>query len=257
MMRTHPERKHSCQLSAAAVLLAIATPVAAQNSEMVEGLGPHNGDWELEYVGQFADANGSNDDRQHSGQSFYGVTNWLALGGETKLAYRSGPQVAHDRLYFEYDSAVAIIRFSQADADRVGLGLWLQAGLDTDGEPARLEARLIAEKQTRMWWAQGNLILRRVNEGAHEGTHFAYAARISHALADHSWIGIEASGQAAELGGFQRGSFEKAHYLGPSIGHEMTLGGDNRLRLNVTWLRRLDEQEGARNLFQLSAALDF
>ena len=241
----------------ALLMLAAAVPVAAQTSETVEGLGPKDGDWELDYVGQFAHANGSNDERQHSGQSFYGVTDWLALGGETKLAYRSGPLVREDRLYFDYDSAVAIVRFSQADEDPVGLGLWLQAGLDSDGELARLEARLIAEKRTRSWWAQGNVIVRRVNEGREEGTHLAYAARLSHAVADDVWLGVEASGQAAELGGFHRRSFEKAQYLGPMVGHEIALGGDNRLRLNVTWLRRLDEREGARDLFQLTAALKF
>ena len=241
----------------AAVLIAAAVPAAAQNAESVEGLGPDRRDWELEYVGQFADANGSDDERRHSGQSFYGVTDWLALGGETRLGYRSGPLVAEDRLYFDYDSAVAILRFSRADEDPVGVGLWLQAGLDSDGEVARLEARLIAEKKTVSWWAKANLIVRRVNEGAREGTHLAYAARLSHAVGNGIRLGIEASGQPAELGGFHREGYERAHYFGPTVARDFGLGGDNRLWLEASWLRRLDRAEGVRNLFQLTAGLRF
>jgi hypothetical protein len=236
------------------LLLLSAVPCKAQNPETVEGLGPAAGDWEFEYVGQLADANGSDDERQHSGQSFYGVNEWLAVGGETQLSYRSGPLVQEDRLYFGYDSAAAIIRFSDAD-DPLGLGLWLQAGLDSDGELARLEARLIAEKKARGWWAQGNLLLRRMNEGAQEGAYVAYAARLSHALGPSSWLGVEASGQAAELGGFRRKLLDKGHFVGPSLTREFPLGADDRLELGLSWLHRLDHHEGTRNLFQVTAAL--
>jgi hypothetical protein len=59
----------------AALLLAfVAIPAAAQTAETVEGLGPADSDWELEYVGQFGDANGSSDNRQHSGPSFRAVS---------------------------------------------------------------------------------------------------------------------------------------------------------------------------------------
>jgi hypothetical protein len=59
----------------AALLLAfVAVPAATQTAETVEGLGLADGDRELEYVGQFGDANGSSDERQHSGQSFRGVS---------------------------------------------------------------------------------------------------------------------------------------------------------------------------------------
>ncbi|MDP8913712.1 MAG: hypothetical protein M3N39_09085, partial [Pseudomonadota bacterium] len=79
--------------AALSLLLLTAAPAAAEAPENVQGLGPDNEQWELEYVGQFGDANGSDDERKHSGQSFYGVTDWLAIGGETQLSYRSGPLV--------------------------------------------------------------------------------------------------------------------------------------------------------------------
>ncbi|HEX9948004.1 MAG TPA: hypothetical protein VGA98_10725 [Allosphingosinicella sp.] len=251
---------HGPWLSAGAAMLLsmVAAPASAQEAETVEGLGPENGDWELEYVGQLGEANGSADKRQHSGQSFYGVTNWLALGGETQLSYRSGPLVREDRLYFDYDSAIAVIRFSDAEEDPIGLGLWVQAGLDlSDGELARLEARFIAEKKSARWWAQGNLMLRRVNERAQEGGLVAYAARVRHSVAPATWIGIEASGQALELGGFRGEPLDKGHFIGPNLMHEIALGGDDRLQLGFTFLHRLDRHRGLRNLLQLSGSLRF
>lgn len=261
MMSKPGHRTSTSRLPAAlgALLLLLGgVPAAAQTAETVEGLGPENGDWELEYVGDFGDANGSKSKRQHSGQSFYGVKDWLALGGETQLSYRSGPLVPQDRLYFDYDSAIAIIRFSDPEKDPIGLGLWVQAGLDvSDGELARLEARMIAEKKTSSWWGQANLMLRRVNEGRQEGGYVAYAVRVRHALGSSTWIGAEASGQALELGGFRREPLDKGHYLGPNLMQEVALGRDDRLRLGVSYLHRLDEHQGLRNLLQISAALRF
>ena len=243
---------------ATAVLLLTGLPAAAQEAETVEGLGPDRCDWEMEYVGQFGKANGTRDKRQHSGQSFYGVTDRLALGGETQLSYRSGPLVRKDRLYFDYDSAIAIFRFNDAEEDPIGLGLWVQAGLDlSDGELARLEARLIAEKKTPQWWAQGNLMLRRVNERAQEGALIAYAARGRRAVGTATWVGIEASGQAVELGGFLREPLDKGHFIGPNLTHQFALAGDNNLQLGVTYLHRWDKHPGLRNLLQVSAALRF
>jgi hypothetical protein len=244
---------------APALLLAfVAVPAAAQTAETVEGLGPADGEWDLEYVGQFGGANGSADKRQHSGQSFRGVADWLALGGETQLSYRSGPLVREDRLYFDYDSAIAIFRFSDAQRDPVGLGLWVQAGLDaSDGELARIEARLIAEKQTPRWWGQANLMLRRVNEGRREGTAAAYAVRLSHAVGVSTWVGVEASGQAAELGGFHRRSLDRGQYVGPRVMQQLAIGRGNRLQVGVTYLRRLDDHRGLRNLVQVSGSVRF
>jgi hypothetical protein len=243
---------------AAALLLLTGLPAAAQEAETVEGLGPDDGEWELEYVGQFGEAGGTRDKRQHSGQSFYGVTDRLALGGETQLSYRSGPLVRNDRLYFDYDSAIAIFRFSDAEEDPIGLGLWVQAGLDlSDGELARLEARLIAEKKTPRWWAQGNLMLRRVNERAQEGGLIAYAARARRAIGPATWLGVEASGQAAELGGFRRDPLDRGHFIGPNLTHRIALPRDNDLQLGVTYLRRWDEHRGLRNLLQVSGTLRF
>ena len=251
----HTPRVRRSGASVVALLgILSAAPAMAESAETVESLGPDNGDWELEYVGQVGDANGSDDARQHSGQSFYGATDWLALGGETQLSYRSGPLV-QDRLYFDYDSAIAIFRFSDAAEDALGLGVWVQASLDSDGELARIETRLIAEKKSPQWWGQANLMLRRVNEEEQEGGYVAYGARLRHAIGPSTWAGVEVSGQAFELGGFGQEPLDEGHFIGPNLMHEFTLGGDNRLQVGVSYLRRVDEHRGLRNLLQFTAAL--
>jgi hypothetical protein len=244
-------------LLAAFALLAAASPALAEGPEQIQGLGPKKGEWLLNYTGQFGSARGTDAARQHSGQSFYGLSDRIAIGGETQLAYRSGPLVTEDRLYFDYDSAIALVRFSDAEKDPIGTGFWLQAALDSDGEVARLEARGIVEKKTPTFHAEGNLMLRRVNEEEQEGTYIAYAGRLSWSLGQSSWIGAEVSGQAARLSGFGKEPLEKAHYLGPNIRHEIELGRDKSLELGLSYLRRIDSDEGLRSVFQLTGELRF
>ncbi|HEX8534635.1 MAG TPA: hypothetical protein VF662_10740 [Allosphingosinicella sp.] len=244
-------------LLAAFALLAAASPALAEGPEQIQGLGPKKGEWLLNYTGQFGSARGTDAARQHSGQSFYGLSDRIAIGGETQLGYRSGPLVKEDRLYFDYDSVIALVRFSDAEKDPIGTGFWLQAALDSDGEVARLEARGIVEKKTPTFHAEGNLMLRRVNEEEQEGTYIAYAGRLSWSLGQSSWIGAEVSGQAARLGGFGKEPLEKEHYLGPSIRHEIELGRDKSLELGLSYLRRIDSDEGLRSVFQLTGELRF
>ncbi len=242
---------------AAALLLFAASPAWGANPEQVQDLGPKRGEWSLEYVGQFADARGSDEERQHSGELYYAVSDALVLGGETQLGYGSGPLVDEDRFYFDYDSVIALIRFSDPEQGPVGTGLWLQAALDSDGEVARLEARFIVEKEARQWRAQANAMLRRVNEERREGSHLAYSARLSHALGADTWLGLEASGQAVRISGFSREPFDAGHYLGPGISHELRIGGSARLDLGLSYLRRVDSDEPLRNVFQLTSQLRF
>jgi hypothetical protein len=244
-------------LLAAIALLCAASPALADSPEQIQGLGPKKGDWLLNYTGQFGSANGADTARQHSGQSFYGISKRFAVGGETLLGYRSGPLVTEDRLYFDYDSVIGIVRFGDPEEDPIGTGFWLQASLDSDGEVARLEARAIVEKKTPTFHAEGNVMLRRVNEEEQEGAYIAYAGRLSWSLGESTWIGAEASGQAVRLAGFSREPLEKAHYLGPNVRHEIQLGGDNSLELGLSYLRRIDSDEGLRNVFQLTGELRF
>ncbi|MDP9413822.1 MAG: hypothetical protein M3Q08_06965 [Pseudomonadota bacterium] len=241
----------------ATLLLLAAAPAAAANPEQVQDLGPKKRQWSLEYVGQFGSANGSDEGRQHSGELYYAISDSLVIGGETQLSYRSGPLVNRDGLFFDYDSVIALLRFSDVEKDPVGAGLWLQAALDSDGEVARLETRFILEKKTDAWRTAANAMLRRVNEEEEEGTLLAYSGRISHAVAPNVWLGAEASGQAARISGFRREPLDSGHYLGPSLAFEFPLGGRAEAQLGLSYLHRIDEDEGLRNVAQLSAQLRF
>jgi hypothetical protein len=242
-------------LAQAALLVVAAIPAAAANPEQVQDLGPKKAETSLQYVGQLSDANGTDEAREHSLQFLHGSSESLALGGELQLGYRSGPDVKNG-FSVDYGSAIALVRFSDAEKDPVGAGVWLQAGLDTDGELATLESRFILEKKTADWWVQGNAIVRRVNDEQEEGTYLAYSARASHSLAKSLWLGLESSGQVARLSGFHKEPFDPAVYVGPSLFYEGEISG-NEATFGVSFLRRVDEHEPLRNVFQLSAEMSF
>lgn len=114
---------------------AVTKPALAQ-PEQVEQLQPRRGEWQLKHYGRFGPS--GPEGREHSGSSFYGATDWLALGGETQTRYVGGTGV-DDGLRFDFDSVIALLRFSDPEQAVIGLGAWLQAGLDSDGELAQLE----------------------------------------------------------------------------------------------------------------------
>lgn len=250
------KRSHQLKLVLAeAALLVGAHPAAAANPEQVQDLGPKNAETSLQYVGQWSDADGTDEAREHSMQFLHGSSDRVALGGELQLGYRSGPDVK-DGVSMDYGSAIALVRFSDAEKDPVGAGVWLQAGLDTDGELATLESRFILEKKTADWWAQGNAIVRRVNDEQEEGTYLAYSARASHSLANSLWLGLESSGQVTRISGFSKQPLDPAVYVGPSLYYEGEISG-NEAKFGASYLRRVDEHEPLRNVFQLSAEMSF
>ena len=107
--------------SLCAALLA-AAPAAAQTPEQVQDLGPRDGDLSLEYVGQFAGHNWSEDGRQHSGESYYAISDRLVIGGETQLSHRTGPAVNRDGWFFDYDSAIVMIRSGDPEKQQFTTG---------------------------------------------------------------------------------------------------------------------------------------
>lgn len=239
-------------------LLWLAAPclACAGEPEMVKDLGPAEGEWQFDYVGQFGDLDRPGEGRRHTGQSFYGLGDAVAVGGETLLEYRPRRATGNARMFFEYDSVVAIVRFRRPVGDDLGAGVWLQAGLDEDGEMARIEARGIVEKRGPVWWVQGNLAARRVNEGRAEGTHLVYAAQVSRAVGRGLWLGLETSGQTLDVSGFNRDRLNKGQYLGPRLLSEFSLGGRARGRLGLNYLRRLDSGS-LRNTVQLTGGIRF
>jgi hypothetical protein len=242
-------------LAGLAALMGSTAPVHAAGPEQIEQLQLRRGDWRLGYYGQFGELDGSDEARQHSGTAFYGVTDTLALGGELQTRYRSGPGI-DDRLYFAFDSAAALLTFSDREQDAVGAGLWLQAGMDSDGELARLEARAIVERKRPQVWARANAMLRRINQEDAEGTLLAYGSALQYAVVRRLWLGAEASGQAFRVAGFSRQAFEEGHYLGPSLNYELELGPSASLEVGIAYFRRLDADE-LRDTARLSLQLTF
>ncbi|HEX9932411.1 MAG TPA: hypothetical protein VGB08_06165 [Allosphingosinicella sp.] len=237
--------------------LAITAPLRAQTPEQVQDLGPEDGELSLEYVGQFAGHNASEDGRQHSGESYYALSDRLVIGGETQLSHRAGPAIARAGWFFDYDSAIVMVRSGDPEKQPFTSGLWLQAALDADGEVARLEARFIAERRTDRWRLQGNAMVRRVNEEDEEGAYFAYSGRASYAVAPSVWVGAEASGQAFRIAGFRSEPFVAGHFAGPSARVEFDLLGLDA-QVGGSYLFRLDDAppgEGLRDTLQLSGGI--
>jgi hypothetical protein len=228
------------RLLAAAALAGLSAAAHGAGPEQVEGLQPRAGEWLLEYFGTFGA--GSSEGREHSGIAFYGVTDFLAVGGELQTRYRSGAGV-DDGLRFDYDSVVALLRFSDPEVASVGTGLWLQAGLDSDGEVARLEARLIVQKETPALRARGNVMLRRDNQEDEEGALVAYSGTMQGRISERLALGVEGSGEAFRVAGFDRQPFEEGHWLGPAATIDFPLGGDAEFTVGLAYLRRLDPGE--------------
>jgi hypothetical protein len=241
--------------AAAALFAFLTNPALAANPEQVQDLGPKKGETSVQYVGQLADAKGTDEPREHSLQLLHGLSDKLVFGSEFQSSYRSRPEV-RDGFGFDYGSIVAVVRFSDAEEDPIGAGLWLQAGLDTDGELATLESRFILEKKTEDWQLNGNVIIRRVNDEQEEGSYLGYSARASKSLTKSFWLGLESSGQLARLGGFHKEPFDGAIYLGPSVFYDGKIGG-SEASIGLSYLRRIDEHEPLRDVFQLTAEMSF
>lgn len=212
-------------------------PARAAAPEQLEQLEPERGGWLIEYEGQFGGRTGGAG-REHGIGALYGLTDDLAVGGSVGFIYGGEPDEP-GRLRFDSGGVAALLRFSDPEADALGMGLLVEASLDRDGTLAEVELRFIAEKRGGRWWGQANAIVRRVDEEDERGTHLAFAAGLHRAVADGLWIGAETSGQAVRLGGYADDPFESAYFLGPSVIAELPLGEDRELELGLGYLRRL------------------
>lgn len=209
-----------------AVALAAASPALAQaGPEQLEQIEPGAGEWQLEYYGIHAG------DGAHSLQAMAGLSDWLAVGGEVEFAERPSG------LHLDTVSLAALIRVADPDERPVGFGVELQVSLDPDARLSGIEGRAIVERRSKRWWGQTDLILRHVRDGGDQGTGIAYAASLSHAIGEGNWLGIEASGQAARLGGDATLVPQGQHYAGPSLTLERMVG-KSQIELGAAWLQQ-------------------
>lgn len=156
----------------------------------------------------------------------------LVLGAEVEF---SGPR---EGLRFEAIGPVLLYRAIDPDLHSIGIGVGLHASMGRDGSFEGMEVRAIIERRARDWWLQTDLILRRANDDGSYETNLAYAASVQRSLGSGTWLGFEASGQVARLGGETALAPAGRHYAGPSLTTELPIGG-TEVELGLAWLQRL------------------
>lgn len=210
----------------AAAMLASLPPALAQGPESLDQLEPGKGEVELEWLGDFG---GEGEQRL---EAMFGLSDRVAIGVEAEI---EGPR---DGLELEEVSVVALYRFADPDDAPVGVGVMGELAIDRGGRVSEIEARGLIEVKRGGWWGQGNAILRRTREDGMSGTGLAYAGSLHRDLGG-VFIGFEASGQLARLGGAAELAPQGSHYAGPSVVIEHESGGDSEVELGLAWMQRL------------------
>lgn len=232
--------------SAFAAAILPQTSAHAEAPEQLDQLEPDGGEWQAEYFGQYGSTDGA--ERQHAIELFYGVSDSFALGVEIEADAEDG------ELGFGEAGISALYKFNDPEEAPVGLGVMLSARFDGDFVISEAELRVIAEKKTAQWWVQANAMLRHAHEDGEDGELLAYGWNLSHAVTEQLWLGVEGSGQAARLSGFDLG-FEKAHFAGPAVVLDLDMGEDRDVEIGFAWFRRLSDS-GPRNTARIFVQFD-
>jgi len=209
--------------------MGLTSPAYAQTPEQLEQLEPGKGEWQLEYFGLF----GRGGEREHSLQVMAGVTDRLALGAELESSWAAGS------LTIENIAPTALYRFSDPEADPIGVGIEIQAGVNRHARLTGAEARLIVEKRARAWWGQADLILRNARSGGQSTTSIAYGWALNRAVTGHLWLGLEGSGQPFRLGGPAALAPAGDHFLGPAVTYQLGFGAKRDAEIGIAYLRRV------------------
>ena len=230
-------------LTLAIAMLATGSAVRAEGPEQFYEGPPAARGWSLESNSQF----GRGGERAHSVELLRGFGERLALGVEVE-AEAGGGEFAVEEL-----GVGALIGLTGEEAPLQLAGL-IQVGVTPGGDLSQVEARLIGEHGRGSWRVLGNAIVRRTLADEH-GTSLGYAFIADHRLGETFRLGVEASGQAARLGGFAH-SFERAHYAGPSAALELELAGEREVKLGLKYLTRVDGG-GEGGMLRVVAELEF
>ncbi|AJP71560.1 hypothetical protein [Sphingomonas hengshuiensis] len=196
------------------IALMLATPALAQ-VEQLEQIEPSAGEMQAEIFGGPGG---------QSIEALAGISDRLALGGEVE--FEDGR--------IESAGLAALVRFSDPETRPIGLGVEAQASLGAGGRLHEIEVRGLFESRGAKWWLQVNPIVRTVREDGASGTGIAYAASIQRRIGG-VWLGGEASGRLARIGGDPMLAPRGEQYLGPSI----TLQPRGGAEIGLAWLERI------------------
>ena len=221
-------RRLRCLVVFSLIAFAAATvPARASGPEQLEQLEPDGGEWQFEYSTLI----GVGTEDEHSLQMLLGISDHLAIGVEVEAEWSAG------RLAFEGVAPTLLYRFSDA-SDAVGVGVGAQIEFDSGLRVASAEARLILEKKTHLWWAQGNLIAQHVSEEGEIGASLAYGWGLSRSIGKDLWIGAEGSGGVGRLSESASIIPDNGHFIGPAFTVEREMAG-SEIEIGVAWLHRI------------------
>lgn len=218
-------------LTRLAFLALVTTSAAAVASgpEQLEQLEPEGGEWQLEYSAVVSRGSAS----AHSVQLLRGLSDHLAVGIEAETE-------GSGELTLEGLAPTVVYRFGN-NSRGINAGVAAQIEVDPKLKIASAEARIILEKKTRNWWAQGNFIARHVSEEDESGAALAYGWGLSSAIVAGFWIGAEGSGGVTRFAGSASAVPDGGHFLGPTITVEQEIAG-SELEIGLAWQHRIAGQ---------------
>lgn len=221
-----PGKRHRGVLLIGGALLAAGSPALAQAAavEQFEQLELDRGRWQADLSDQWQGG-----DREF--ELSYGVSEQLALGLEMESGGRG----------IDGLGASALVQFSDREQGPLGAGVKLSAAVDGGGKLSEVEIRAIFENLSARWWGQANVMLRHRREDGERGEALAYGLSLSRRVARSWWLGLDASGIAARLGG-DSDELGPSHLAGPSVTIELEPVEGAEAELGLAWLNRIDER---------------
>ena len=207
-------------LAACGVLALITTPAWASHkiySPIVE-----EGVLELEMRGdRTVDAAPDKDDGQKDIYEIsYGVNSWWTTGLLAELSKEPGEGFRYEATAWEN-----VFQLAPQGKYWIDTGLYFEyAKAAINGEPDKIEGKLLLEKQFAPIVLTTNLILtREIGDNAEDSVGFEYGVRANYPWSRELQFGAEAYGEPGPLSGFHTIS-EQKHSMGPVISGKFNIG---------------------------------
>lgn len=226
------------------MLLAVPS-FAWANPETFYELPPEGGKVRVEYNGQIGST--KYEARAHSLEAFVGLNDAVALGLEVESVVEGGHMVVE-----KYGVGV-LTRFTDHHAP-LQVGALVKAAVTRHGDFPQAEGRLIANYHMHDWSLEGNAIVRHHDE-KYRYTEVAYAAAVLHEVAPHWMLGVESSGQVAQIAGNHK--FHDGYFAGPTLRHHAKIGKGGELGFGIGYLHRIGGDHSALSTVRINIGLTF